>query len=103
MQPQVKPQAIEAAKASGPYGPSFRDRLRQFKANFQLTWRQVLGLDQVPPGPTVVGPPPRPNTLELQDPADMRLQWRRLVDRNAQQLLSTDRDATNGPSPKVQR
>ena len=42
IQPPVSPQAVQAATAGGPYGPNFKDRLRQFSANFQLSWRQAL-------------------------------------------------------------
>lgn len=105
MQPPVSPQAVKAANAGGPYGPNFKERLRQFSANFQLSWRQVLRLDQMPAGPTNIGPPPKPVNLESRDPANARLQWRRLVDRNSQQLLSAP--STDGPttatSSKVQR
>jgi hypothetical protein len=105
MQPPVNPQMVQAANAGGPYGPNFKDRLRQLSANFQLNWRHVLRLDQVPPGATVVGPPPKPTNLELKDPAAARLQWRRLVDRNSQQLMGQPNANTTAstPSPKVQR
>lgn len=108
MQPSVTPQAVQAATAGGPYGPGFKDRLRQLATNFQANWRQVLGLDQIPAGGTNVGPPPKPANLETRDPAATRLQWRRLIDRHSSVLSPTASSgdmtpATNAPLPKVQR
>src|SRR5215475_163250 len=86
MQPTVDPRMVRAANAGGPYGSSFGERLRRFTSSFQINWRRVLGLDQVPPGPTIFGPPPKPAAFESRDTAETRLQWRRLVDRSSQVL-----------------
>ena len=101
MQPPVDPRIVRASNAGGPYGATFGERLRRMSANFGINWRQTLRLDQPPPGPTTLGPPPKPGTIEAREPADLRMQWRRLVDRSRQSLAG---DTAGGPaSPKVQR
>ncbi len=105
MQPPVTPAEVQAATAGGPYGPTFKDRLKQFSTNFQTTWRQVLRLDTVPAGPTTMGPPPRPRVCEMREPAEARMQWRRLVERNGRMLatsVSADGPSANAPH-KLQR
>ena len=96
---------VRAATAGGPYGPTFGDRLRRLSANFQNNWRQVLGLDQVPPSPTTFGPPPKPAPFETRDPEENRLQWTRLVDRSSRMLADSPADGTGTSvsSPRVQR
>jgi hypothetical protein len=105
MQPPVDPRMVRAANAGGPYGPTFGERLRRFTANFRLNWRQVLGLDQVPPGPTTLGPPPKPATLETRDPGEVRQQWRRLAGRSSRMLAESPPGdtGTNALSPKTRR
>ena len=102
MQPSVDPRMVRASNAGGPYGATFGERLRRMSANFQLNWRQTLRLDQAPPGPMTLGPPPKPGTIESREPSELRMQWRRLVDRSRQSLAGGDTLAGSG-SPKVQR
>src|SRR5215471_11023780 len=105
MQPTVDPNVVRAATAGGPYGPTFGERLRRLSANVLTTWRQVLGVDQVPPGPTVLGPPPKPANFETRDPAETRMQWRRLLARSSSLMgqAAPGETSTSLVSPKVQR
>jgi hypothetical protein len=96
---------VRAATTAGPYGPTFADRLRRLSSKVQMTWRQVLKVDQPPPGPTTFGAPPKPPAMETRDAAETGLQWRRLVDRTAEMLaqLPPGDSSTNSSAVKLQR
>jgi len=105
LQPTVDPRMVRAATTAGPYGPTFADRLRRLSSTFQITWRQVLKVDQPPPGPTTIGPPPKPSVMETRDAGETGLQWRRLVDRTGEMVAQLPRGdiSTNSSAGKLQR
>jgi hypothetical protein len=64
-------------------GSSFRNRLRRLSEPVPRDWKQVLGLEQFPGTAASIGPPPRPTSMEVLDPAGERLRWHGLLERHA--------------------
>jgi hypothetical protein len=62
---------------------SFTSRLRRLKKAAALDWRSLLRLDRVRPHAGVIGPPPKPGSLDVIDLASERHRWRNLLSRPA--------------------
>jgi hypothetical protein len=60
---------------------SFRSRLRRLAHMAPVSWKQILRLDQPSYTAATIGPPPRPDTLEVNDAASERLRWRNFLNR----------------------
>jgi hypothetical protein len=63
--------------------PSFREQVRTPGSMLPPGWEQQLRLDQRPFTATYIGPPPRPNTLALENSQTERARWRNLVSRHS--------------------
>ena len=64
----------------GETGPKpFKSRLYRLTQTAPPNWRQILRLDQPAYTATMIGPPPRPGTLEVKDVASERRRWRSLL------------------------
>ena len=62
-------------------GPSFRSRIRRLTGPVTMTWKRLLRLDR-PGDPAIVGPPPKPASMEVRDVASTRARWRELIERH---------------------
>lgn len=66
-----------------PAGPEkelvFRGQLRGLTVELPVSWEQQLKLDARPFTGTYIGPPPRPQTLELNDVETQRSRWRNML------------------------
>jgi hypothetical protein len=66
-----------------PLSSSFRSRLRRLTGAAVPNWRNLLRLDRVRPHAAIIGPPPKPDTLDVLDMASERHRWRNLLARPA--------------------
>jgi len=80
LQPAALPEATGAGEA---LAPAFRDRLRGTRVQVPEGWEHALRLDARPFSATSIGPPPRPQTLELGDAESQRMRWQGLVLRHS--------------------
>ena len=94
------PEGTEAAE--GGRSPSFREQLQGVSVPLPVSVEQQLRLDARPGGATLIGPPPRPRTLELNDAETERARWRNMLFRHSQGLAPGGSPATSGSRQSVQ-
>ena len=99
--PALQPETLAEMPATGETGPSFRDQLRRLTVQAPVGWQQQLRLDTRPFTGTYIGPPPRPQSLELKDPETERSRWRNMLQRHSMALASGRASAST--SQPVQR
>jgi hypothetical protein len=80
LQPAALPEATGAGEA---LAPTFRDQIRGTRVQLPEGWAHVLRLDARPFSATYLGPPPRPQSLELSDAETERTRWQGLVARHS--------------------
>jgi len=77
--------------------PSFREQVHQQvsleRTSMPRGWEQQLRLDARPFTATYIGPPPRPQTLALDNSQTERIRWRNLVSTHG-----ADMDSYSGPT-----
>ena len=102
--PALQPGALlEAGPAAQEVvGRSFRDQLRGTAVNLPASWEQQLRLDVRPLTATFIGPPPRPQTLELNDAETQRARWRNMVLSHSQSLDATSKFTASSNRQAVQ-
>ena len=84
-------------------GASFQDQLRGASAvQWPGSWEMLLRLDVRPFTGTYIGPPPRPQSLEINDPQTEHLRWRNMVARHSQRSETRDRSVTSTGHRPVQ-
>lgn len=82
-------QLAELNEESLEAGPStFRSRLRRLARTIPMSWKQILRLDEPSYSAWTIGPPPRPDSLEVKDAASERARWRNFLSR--QPLVSNN-------------
>jgi hypothetical protein len=74
---------------------SFRDQLRSPAVQLPETWEQQLRLDTRPFTATYIGPPPRPQTLQLNDAETERSRWRSMLWRHSRALEASGNTVTS--------
>ena len=78
------------APAEAEEGLSFREQLRTPMVPIAVGWEQQLRLDARPFTGTYIGPPPRPNTLQLFDAETERTRWNSMLWRHSRTLDAAD-------------
>jgi hypothetical protein len=82
--PALQPAALpETTGAGAALAPAFRDQLRGTRVQLPEGWTHVLGLDARPFSASYIGPPHRPQTLELNDAESERTRWQGLLLRHS--------------------
>jgi hypothetical protein len=82
-------QLAELNEESLEAGPStFRSRLRRLARTIPMSWKQILRLDEPSYSAWTIGPPPRPDSLEVKDAASERARWRNFL--SQQPLVSNN-------------
>jgi hypothetical protein len=84
--PALQPETLEEAPIAGETSASFHDHLRGATLPMPISWEQQLRLDVRPFNGSYIGPPPRPHTLEVNDPETERSRWRNVVSRHCRTL-----------------
>jgi hypothetical protein len=83
--PSLQPGTLDTtAGLSTDAKPSFRSRLASKATVQSATWDQQLRLDARPFTGSYIGPPPRPNNIELKDAETERFHWRNMLSRHGQ-------------------
>ncbi len=102
--PGMQPSQTAQITPGEPSAASFKSRLRRLSTSIPLNWKQTLRLNQPPLSATLIGPPPKPATLELKDAASQRLRWRNLLERQSRSFVALDAEqTTTGEMRSVQR
>jgi hypothetical protein len=79
LQPGTLPELPSGPESTRP----FREQLRVSAPELPLGWEQQLRLDARPFTGTYIGPPPRPQALQLSDPETQRARWRSMIWRHS--------------------
>jgi hypothetical protein len=87
--PGLMPMEPSPAEVSRTGDSPFRARIGIAPAPRFLNWRSLLRLEQVPVNAAVIGPPPRPAELDSTDAATMRVNWRRMLDRQVESFAAS--------------
>ncbi len=69
---------------------TFREHLRNSAVQLPVTFEQQLRLDVRPFTGSYVGPPPRPQSLELHDAEAQRMRWRTMLWRHTPGAIESD-------------
>ena len=81
--PSIQPDALPDLPVSTEgTGQSFREQLRAPAVQLPVNWEQEMRLDARPFTGTYIGPPPRPHTMEVNDPEAERSRWRNMLYRH---------------------
>jgi hypothetical protein len=101
--PSIQPDALPELPAGGEAGPSFREQLRAGQpVQLPVSWEEQLRLDARPFTGTYIGPPPRPHTMEMNDPERERERWRSMVYRHSTALDASAGSTTSAARQPVQ-
>lgn len=101
--PALQPGTVlEADSIGSDTTPSFREQLRGATAHLPVSWEQQLNLDARPVTARFIGPPPRPQTLELNDAETERARWRRMVVRHSRSMETLSSPVTTTSKQSVQ-
>lgn len=95
LQPGALPELPSGTETTRP----FREQLRVSAPELPLGWEQQLRLDARPFTGTYIGPPPRPQALQLSDPETQRGRWRSMIWRHS---LALDAGTTFGRASSKQ-
>jgi hypothetical protein len=91
--PGLAPLPDPAPAPHAPEKASFQSRLRRLSVSLPRNWRDLLRLNVPPAAATLIGPPPRPPTLETGDAARERIRWRIMLDAHTRALQGSQQDA----------
>ena len=98
--PALQPESLPEPTTTGEPGLSFRDQLRRPAAPVPASSEHQLRLDVPPFTAAYIGPPPRPQNLQLNDPATEHLRWHNMVQRHSRALDAGGAQAnSNGAEP----
>jgi hypothetical protein len=100
--PALQPETFPEMPAAGEAGASFRDQLRSLTVQLPVGWEQQLRLDARPFTGTYIGPPPRPQTLELNDAEAQRSRWRSMLSRHSQTPVAAGNSGGSAGGQPVQ-
>jgi len=95
--PALLPETFPDTPVTDETATSFRDQLRGLTVQLPVSWEQQLRLDARPFTGTYIGPPPRPQTLELNDAETQRSRWRSMLSRHSQTPLAAGSSAGTQP------
>lgn len=100
--PALQPAIGNQSPAGPEIVPSFREQVRTQKIATPRGWEEQLRLDARPFTATYIGPPPRPNTLALDNFQTERVRWRNLVSHHDGGVDSPRPSGTSLSEPTVQ-
>ncbi len=100
--PALQPETFPDMPVTEEAGASFRDQLRGLTVQLPESWEQQLRLDARPFTGTYIGPPPRPQTLELNDAETQRSRWRSMLSRHSQAPLAAGSSGSSAVRQPVQ-
>ena len=81
---------------------TFREHLRTSVVQLPVTFEQQLRLDVRPFTGTYVGPPPRPQNLELHDAEAQRMRWRTMLWRHTPGAIESEGPGSDMRGQSVQ-
>jgi hypothetical protein len=99
--PALQPESLPEPATTGEPGLSFRDQLRGPAAAVPVSCEHQLRLDVRPFTATYIGPPPRPQNLQLNDPETEHLRWHNMVQRHSRALGAAGAQANSNGSESV--
>jgi hypothetical protein len=98
--PSMQPDTLLESPTAGELGPSFRDQLHSSAlVALPQGWEQQFQLDARPFTSTYIGPPPRPHTLEVNDPETERSRWRNMLFKHSTVDGSADQASPSAHNP----
>lgn len=100
--PALQPAVTNESQAKQELIPSFKEQTRLPGAPPPRGWEQQLRLDARPFTATYIGPPPRPNSLTLDNFQSERTRWRNLVSTHDPGVDFSRGSATFSSQPLVQ-
>ncbi len=80
--PGYQPETDAAKDLVDSFDSPFKNRMQAFERRQSVSWRDLLGLNQMPPDPAQI-PAPESSSVETATAAILRQQWRELLSRHS--------------------
>jgi hypothetical protein len=91
--PGYRPEVDVSRDLVESFDSPFKNRMEAFEQQQPVGWKELLGLDQMPPDPSQIAQPDSQSSA-VADPALLRQQWRDLLSRHG-----TAEELQNSPEP----